>query len=96
MSAKGDETATTGRTTSRNRQEIDWDRREPVSFTVQTLLSTVEDCEPIDLDPLAEYVDPDALEAFFAADTADPTPRSLTFEYEGHTVHVDGERVLVE
>jgi hypothetical protein len=96
MAAKGDETSTNERAVSRHRQEIEWDRREPVSFTVQSLLSTVEDCEPIDLDPLAEYVDPDALEAFFGAETADPTPRSLTFEYDDHTVHVDGERVLVE
>jgi len=88
MSATGDEK--TAVTTDPLLLEIDWDRREPVSFAIQTALGEVEDCSPIDLDPLADYVDPDALEAFFSGPTADVATRSLTFEYEGYTVSVDG------
>lgn len=80
-----------------HRSEIDWDRREPVSHAVQAALSNVEDCSAMELDPLADYVDPDALEAFFAGDSAELAERSLTFEYTEHTVHVDGAgRVLVD
>ncbi|MFB6255147.1 MAG: HalOD1 output domain-containing protein [Haloplanus sp.] len=73
-----------------HRLEIDWDRREPVSFAVQTALAEVEGCSPMELDPLADYVDPDALEAFFGGPAAEVATRGLSFEYEGYTVHVDG------
>ena len=88
MSATGDETTTV--TTIPHRREIDWDRREPISFAVQTALGDVEGCSAVDMDPIADYVDPDALEAFFKGSPAEVASRSLTFEYEDHTVHVDG------
>ncbi|RCU48564.1 hypothetical protein DU504_01225 [Haloplanus salinus] len=69
---------------------MDWDRREPVSFAVQTALGDVEGCAPVDLDPLADYVDPDALEALFGGPRAEMATRSLTFEYADYTVTVDG------
>jgi hypothetical protein len=89
MSATSND-STTVTDVGQHRTEIDWDRREPVSFAVQTLLGEVEDSPATDLDPLADYVDPDALEAFFAHDGDEDAPRSLTFEYDGYTVHVDG------
>jgi hypothetical protein len=88
MSATGDEH--TAATTTPHQLEIDWDRREPISFAVQTALGDVEDRSPVELDPLADYVDPDALEAFFCGPADEVATRSLTFEYEGHTVSVDG------
>jgi len=88
MSATGDEKATV--TAAPHQHEIDWDRREPVSFAVQAALGELEDCSPTELAPLAEYVDPDALEAFFSGSAAEVATRSLTFEYEGYTIHVDG------
>jgi len=87
MSATGEKNTTT---TAPHQLEIDWDRREPVSFTVQTALADVEDCSPVDLAPLADYVDPDALEAFFGGSPAEVATRSLSFDYQGHSVHVDG------
>jgi len=82
---------------SLHRSDIDWDRREPVSHAVQAALSDVEDCSAMELDPLADYVDPDALEAFFTGEPAELTGRSLTFEYNEYTVHVDGAgHVLVD
>ena len=88
MSATGDEKATV--TAAPHQHEIDWDRREPVSFAVQAALGELEDCSPTDLAPLADYVDPDALEAFFSGPPAEVATRSLTFDYEGYTIHVDG------
>jgi hypothetical protein len=88
MSATGDEHTTA--TATPHRLEIDWDRREPISFAVQTALGQVEDRSPVDLPPLADYVDPDALEAFFSGSSNEVAARSLTFEYEGYTVTVDG------
>ena len=88
MSATGDEYTTA--TTTPHQLEIDWDRREPVSFAVQTALGQVEDRSPVELDPLADYVDPDALEAFFSGPSDEVATRSLSFEYESHTVTVDG------
>jgi len=88
MSATGDGTA--AGTTDPHRREIDWDRREPISFAVQAALGDVDDRSATELVPLAEYVDPDALESFFSGPPADVATRSLTFEYEDHTVHVDG------
>jgi len=88
MSATGDEHTTA--TTTPYRLDIDWDRREPVSFAVQTALGDVEDRSPVDLPPLADYVDPDALEAFFSGSPDEVATRRLTFEYEGYTVTVDG------
>jgi hypothetical protein len=80
-----------------HRTEIQWERREPVSHTVQEALREVEGCSATDLDPLAEYVDPDALEAFFTGTPAELARRGLTFEYVGHTVHVDGSgQVIVD
>jgi hypothetical protein len=87
MSATGGEKTAA---TSSNRFDIDWERREPVSFAVQAALGSVKDCSAVDLDPLADYVDPDALEAFFSGPRTDVATRSLSFEYEGHSVYVDG------
>lgn len=87
MSATGDKNATT---TASHQVEIDWDRREPVSFAVQTALGDIEGRSAVDLDPLADYVDPDALEAFFSGPPAEVATRSLSFEYKDHTVTVDG------
>jgi len=89
----GDATATT----VPHRHPIDWDRRESVSFAIQAALSELEDCPPTDLTPLADHVDPDALEAFFSGPPADVSTRSFTFEYDDYTVRVDGGgHVLVD
>jgi hypothetical protein len=80
---------------SAHRVQIDWDRREPVSFTVQSALSEVEGRPSTELDPLADYVDPDALEAFFSGKPTELAARTLTFEYEDHRIHVDGTGQVV-
>ncbi|WP_251330194.1 HalOD1 output domain-containing protein [Haloplanus pelagicus] len=95
MSATSEESARMRSDPSLHRAQIDWDRREPVSFTVQVALGDVEECEPIELDPLADYVDPDALEAFFTGPPDVLAKRSITFEYGDHLVHVDGRGEVI-
>lgn len=73
----------------RHRETIDWSHREPVSSAVLAAVQSVDGRSPRELDPLAHYVDPDALEALFTG-ADEPTPRQFSFEYDGHTVHVDG------
>ncbi|MFB6108335.1 MAG: HalOD1 output domain-containing protein [Haloplanus sp.] len=76
--------------TEAHRVEIDWDRREPVSMAVQVALSDARNESPTELDPLADYVDPEAIEQFFAGDVTDVADRNLTFTYDGSHVYVDG------
>ena len=87
MSTTSDEIAMAD--VDQTRTDIDWSRREPVSFAIQTALAKIEDRSVTELDPLADYVDPDALEAFFDHGD-DRSGRRLSFEYDGHVVHVDG------
>jgi hypothetical protein len=89
MSTTDDKRVTATKTEQR-RTEIDWDRREPVSFAVQTLLGEVENRPATELDPLADYIDPDALEALFTGDPEGQGPRSVAFEYDDYTVRVSG------
>jgi hypothetical protein len=88
MSATGEENATA--VSVPHRVDIDWERREPVSSAIQTALSEVENCAAIELDPLADHVDPDALEAFFSGADDDVAARNLSFAYGDYTVYVDG------
>lgn len=72
---------------------------ESPSICVLEAVGVARDTEPTALDPLDEYVDPDALDHVF-----DPTTRksgvhgSLSFNYEGLlvVVHSDGEVELRE
>jgi hypothetical protein len=52
-------------------------------------------CDPVDLEPpLVDRIDPEALEAIYAAEGANAT---VTFDYAGHRVRVDGrDGVTVE
>ncbi|WP_338742161.1 HalOD1 output domain-containing protein [Haloplanus salilacus] len=74
----------------RHRETIDWSRREPVSSAVLTSVQSVDGRSPQELDPLAHYVDPDALEALFAGSDGESTSRHFSFEYDEYIVHVDG------
>jgi hypothetical protein len=60
-------------------------------------VADARDCDPLDLPPLNDAVDPDALDALFA-DTAGGTPRYggyLTFHYCDCTVTVSGVGTVV-
>lgn len=72
---------------------------EPVSAAIVRTVSAVKGREPCSLEPLADIIDPDALDALFAP-RPDDTPRAggrLSFSYSGCRITVDdGEFVTVE
>lgn len=65
----------------------------PMSKRVINAVAEVRECDPADLDPLYEYVDPDALNKLFAP-LADGTTRSdgcVHFRMEGRDVVVEND-----
>jgi hypothetical protein len=71
-----------------SRVAIDWTRREPVTLAVQRAVGDVTNCAQTDLPPLADYVDPDALEALFGDDV--PDDRRFSFRYADHEICIEG------
>ncbi len=72
---------------------------ENPSIRVLEAVGTIRDAEPTMLDPLDEYVDPDALDHVFRPTTERAGVHgSLSFNYEGLlvVVHSDGEIELRE
>ena len=59
---------------------------------VVAAVAVAADCDPVSLTPLHERVDPEALEALFAAASPGGSPDglSVTFAYEGYEVTVEG------
>ena len=75
------------------------DNWENPSVRVLEAVAAIRNTDPTDLDPLDEYVDPDALNAVFQPTRANPgTHGSLSFGYEdlSITVHSDGDVELRE
>lgn len=71
------------------RTEYDWSRVSP-STAVLELVASISDEDPVDLEPLYDYVDPDALDALFDPDRGGPAS-SVTFEFDVDTVTVHGD-----
>lgn len=67
------------------------------SVTVAVIRAVAEETgrDPTELRPIANVLDPDALEAIYANASAD-NPIELTFRYEGCTVSVDQDSIDVE
>lgn len=61
---------------------------ERVSVVIAQELAAVEGVDPIEMEPLYEVIDTDALDALFR----EPNTQNLTVEfgYEGKTVRVEG------
>jgi hypothetical protein len=74
-----------------HRRALDADERP--SRGVYTAVAEARDCSPLDLSPLADAVDPDALDALLTGD--DPTD-AVAFEYCGYEVRVTPVEVRVE
>lgn len=71
----------------------DFRRGRSISTTVVVAMARASETEPNDLPPLYEAVDPDALDAVFAAqgDQSRRTGVTVTFPYAGHEVSVRGD-----
>ncbi|MFC3959617.1 HalOD1 output domain-containing protein [Halovivax cerinus] len=65
----------------------DGDRGESLAIAVVDAVAEAAGCDPIQLDPLYDAVDPDALNALF--DGRRETTGQFRFEYHGYTVVVD-------
>lgn len=62
-----------------------------VTTAIVEAVATESECDPEELEPLYEVVDPDALEAFFdAGSRGSGSPRRVAFTYEGYEVTVSG------
>jgi len=59
---------------------------------VVSLVAQEEGCAPLELDPLYDAVDPEALDSICTA-TPDSSLR-LSFDYTGYTVLVDGSGIV--
>ncbi|WP_049929050.1 HalOD1 output domain-containing protein [Halopiger goleimassiliensis] len=71
---------------------LDYHRDSP-SLRVVDAIATTTDTDPLELEPLYNVVDPEALDRLFRAD-ADVTA-SVRFEYDGHTVEVRSDDTVV-
>lgn len=66
------------------------------SKEVIRVLSEKTGIDPVELSPLYESVDPDALDALFTPDSREPVLGTATFEHADHevTISYDGEVVI--
>ncbi|MFC7154585.1 HalOD1 output domain-containing protein [Halomarina halobia] len=81
----------------RGRASVDWASSDPVIDAVIDALVEVTGTDATDLDPLFEYVDPDALTALFQP-TSNATPPAVTamqFAYDEYAVVVTADEVFV-
>ena len=71
---------------------------DPVSASerVVAVIAEKSGTDPLELPPLYESVDPDALDALFTPDSREPVLGEVTFTHAGHeiTVAYDGEVVI--
>lgn len=72
------------------------DAAERVSSSVVAAVAAVSNADPLDLEPLANHVDPEALDALFA-DMLDGTERAagtVTFPYSGYEITVSNDGLV--
>lgn len=63
---------------------------------VITAVATATDTAPHEIPPLAHTIDPDALNQFFTANpNRNVSDTTITFEYAGHTVTVNGHGTVI-
>lgn len=74
-----------------------YSEEEPVSQTIVSIVSEMATCDPIELDPLYKYIDPDALNRLFHSGRhgADRDDIFLEFTYMTYCITVTGNYVHV-
>lgn len=77
--------------TQTHRAHYDFSGSVTPSTAVLETVATIEDVDPIELDPLFESVDPDVIDALFEPSTG-RSIECITFVFTGYevTVHGDG------
>lgn len=84
--------------TGRYYVEFDLDNPDAVPDAIVFALAEIRDEDPIELMPLGDVVDPDALGTIFQPAVESDTRVSITFEYSGYvvTVHETGRITFEE
>ena len=74
---------------------IDGTSSEPVTEAIVHAVASLTERDPLELRPLFDVLDPDAIEGIFDRSVASdpPATATLTFTYEGCTVSTDGVTV---
>ena len=74
-------------------QQYTLDGSEARSEGVYSVVAAIEDCSPLDLLPLAESIDPDALDTLLTGDT---DTNQVSFEYYGYLVTATPREIHVQ
>jgi hypothetical protein len=74
------------------RRHHDWDGRKSLGMTVIEAVADVSDTDPTDLPPLADSINPDALDRLFTSQTVG----NVSFKFAGTpvTVYATGEVLI--
>lgn len=69
-------------------RRFEWSGDTSLSIAVVEAVASVTGRDPLEIEPLNKYVDPDALDAIFGSDGRSPRGR-ISFPLEDHLVVVD-------
>ena len=69
----------------------DWDGDDSLTETIVAAIATIKDTRLIDLDPLYNSADPDALERLFRDQHASRHTIRVSFQHEGYAVVINGD-----
>jgi hypothetical protein len=73
-------------------ETFDWDERESVQTAVVHTIAAVTNQDPVEMEPLSHFIDPDSLDALFAPTRRSPrNSGSVEFQYQDCTVRVSAE-----
>lgn len=75
-------------------EQFDWNGKERPSETVVRAVAATEDCDPLEVDPLQESIDTDALDALVTSDGDGAHDVTVTFPYEGYGILVESSGLV--
>lgn len=67
---------------------------DSLSRAVIEAVADAEDTDPIELPPLYDAIDPDALDSVFFGTKGDAVDGRITFTYHGYEVQVDSDQAV--
>ncbi|OIB57844.1 HalOD1 output domain-containing protein [Natrialba sp. SSL1] len=73
--------------------QYDYDTDHTASLAVIEAVSTATDCDPTELPPLYDTIDPDALDALFSDQTATDVRPEISFTYDQYEVTISRTEV---
>ena len=76
------------------RLQYEWSTSDPPSIALIEAIASATGRDPLDMPPLSEEVDPDALDALVTTGNGSPGTVEVTFTYDGTEVHLDSKGVV--